>query len=144
MGAWLLAATAPLIPLWPSPALAQVVLSTTTAPRIESGPVRCSGVNVGATQLDMTVDLIDVNTGTIEISRRCANNDPEADEEAVDPSTRCTVVSESDAIVFCKITVDIAGGSGGTSNPALAQLSQRVRGNVTATGPTSSVVLEAR
>ena len=143
MAAWLVAAT--LITLWPSLALAQVVLATSTAPRFDGGTVRCSGVNVGDVPLDMTVDLIDVSTGVIEVSTLCAADDEEADEEAVEPGTRCTVVSTSAAVVFCKITVEpLAGGSGDTPNPALALLSQRVRGNVTSNGTGGFVILEAR
>ena len=142
MGAWLVATT--LIALWPSLALAQVVLATSTAPRFDGGAVRCSGVNVGDGPLDMTVDLIDVSTGVIEVSTLCADDDEEADEDAVEPGTRCTVVSTSAAVVFCKITVDLAGGSGDTPNPALALLSQRVRGNVTSNGAGGFVILEAR
>ncbi len=128
--------------LIPSLALGAIVLATSTAPRFGGGSVRCSGVNVGQEPVEMNVELIDVSTGVIEISTLCADGDDEADEDAVPPGQRCTVVSSSTAILFCKITVDIAGGSGETPNPALALLRQHVRANVTASGSNGMFVVQ--
>jgi hypothetical protein len=48
-----------------------------------------------------------------------------------------------ESVVWCKIEVDIAGGSD-MPNPTLALLRERVRANVTSSGGGTFVVLEAR
>lgn len=119
----------------PSLARAQLLLSTGVAPRYGSGGVvKCSAVNVGNDgdpALDITVSLIDVSTGAVEELKSCTGATPvDPNPGAVAPGQRCDEDSTSGAVVFCKFTVDLVGGSGTPPNPAVAALRQKVRANV--------------
>lgn len=133
-----------------SPALghAQLTLATAAAPRYSGGTVKCSAVDVGSDTLDVVVALYNVDTGAVEVTTTCAG-DGTADGEdapAVAANERCTAESDStsNAVVFCKITVNLEGGTGTPPNPALAALRQEVRGNITSlAADNSSFVVQA-
>jgi hypothetical protein len=113
-------------------ARAQLELSTATVPRYGNGTIKCSAVNVGPNSLDMTVSLIDVSTGDEETNTTCTGDGSTSDSPAVPSGQRCVADSTTEAILFCKILVDIKGGSGTPPNPAVALLRQQVRANITA------------
>lgn len=114
------------------PAQAQVTLTTSTIPRYANGKVICSAVNVGADgALDVTIELIDVNTGQVVATEPCIEGSTNG---SVPRGERCKAEKQptNDQILWCKIEVDLPANDSGTQNPSLAALAQRVRGSIVA------------
>jgi hypothetical protein len=122
--------------LFPVRASAQVVVFTPVVPRykVEGAAVLCSAVNVGDQPLDVSLSLIDVDTGNeVTAATDCKG------ASAVPQNRRCAT-SEDTSVkrLFCKATIDVQNGSGSTPNPAVAVLRQRVRVTISSRNSDSS------
>ena len=103
-------------------ARAEVVLNTAASQQYGGGKVACSAVNVGPQTLDIRLELTKISDGTITEEDCTGDN-------AVDPEERCVTDPVDADIYFCRVHVDLPGGSNPPS-PLLAMVRQWVRATI--------------
>jgi len=109
-------------------ARAEVVLNTAASQVYPNGSVACSAANVGPQNLDILLELIKLSDGTTAEDEDCTG------DAAVEPGKRCVTGTVPADIYFCRVHVDLQGGSNPPS-PLLAMVRQWVRATIVSFSP---------
>jgi hypothetical protein len=119
-----------------SAANAQVVLNTAASQQYPEGSVLCSAVNVGPQALDISLEVINLADGTVVEEEDCTG------DASIASSERCVTATLAAGIYFCRVTIDLPGGSNPPS-PLLAMVRQWVRATIVSFGPAGFTALPA-